>query len=574
MKFSNLSIKWKVLLITLLAPIILSFIFAFQRMKNIHEQEKQAIINRSKVIVLMAESARNEMADKLKNGIIKPLEQLSGDRLLESIPVITAMKLAMRHAKTMSYEFRVPKINPRNSKNEPDLIEKHVLEEMKAKDLIEKIVIENNQIRYFKPIRLTEECSFCHGFPQGEKDPTGGIKEGWNSGEIHGAFEIISSLDNANKAAAKARISILLWTSLVLIIIITAIWILIKNHVLTPLKQSEGFIKNISTGDLTVQMSPIHDDELGSIIVHLNKMSVSLKDMLTHISSGIETLSGSSEKMFGVSKTMVSSVDLTSSNAQTVSKAAGLLSNKMNDLSKTSSDLSSNVNMVAKATDEMKTNIHDISQRTTQTGTITNNAVVQAKKAQGRLENLDKSVVEIGKITETITDISEQTNLLALNATIEAARAGEAGKGFAVVANEIKELSKQTSHATEEIKKKIDGIQNETAKTVTEIIEILQVINQVNEMVSSIAESLKEQSKTTNDIAKNIVNTSTGIQNVTLNVSESSTMSNKIADDIAYVNQSSIDISKSSSQVKNFAQELAKLAEELRQLVDKFKINS
>jgi len=51
-------------------------------------------------------------------------------------------------------------------------------------------------------------------------------------------------------------------------------------------------------------------------------------------------------------------------------------------------------------------------------------------------------------------------------------------------------------------------------------------------------------------------------------------MSNKIADDIAYVNQSSIDISKSSSQVKNFVQELAKLAEELRQLVDNFKINS
>ena len=53
----------------------------------------------------------------------------------------------------------------------------------------------------------------------------------------------------------------------------------------------------------------------------------------------------------------------------------------------------------------------------------------------------------IGKVTETITDISNQIRLPALNATIEAARAGDAGKGFAVVAAEIKDLAKQTLDA-------------------------------------------------------------------------------------------------------------------------------
>ena len=71
-----------------------------------------------------------------------------------------------------------------------------------------------------------------------------------------------------------------------------------------------------------------------------------------------------------------------------------------------------------------------------------------------------------------IQDIAEQTNLLALNATIEAARAGEAGKGFAVVATEVKELAKQTAEATEDIRQRIEAIQNSSHEAIQSISEI------------------------------------------------------------------------------------------------------
>ncbi len=97
-------------------------------------------------------------------------------------------------------------------------------------------------------------------------------------------------------------------------------------------------------------------------------------------------------------------------------------------------------------------------------------AVEAANRTNATVMKLGESSAEIGNVIKVINSIAEQTNLLALNATIEAARAGEAGKGFAVVANEVKELAKQTSEATEDIIRKIAMIQDDTQQPWTRLL--------------------------------------------------------------------------------------------------------
>ncbi|HEY8891087.1 MAG TPA: methyl-accepting chemotaxis protein [Clostridium sp.] len=89
-----------------------------------------------------------------------------------------------------------------------------------------------------------------------------------------------------------------------------------------------------------------------------------------------------------------------------------------------------------------------------------------SKKVSDIILEVDRNSIEIGAITQAISQISEQTNLLALNAAIEAARAGEQGKGFAVVAEEVRKLASQSAVSAAKVRELIDGIQKKSKDAV------------------------------------------------------------------------------------------------------------
>jgi methyl-accepting chemotaxis protein len=203
---------------------------------------------------------------------------------------------------------------------------------------------------------------------------------------------------------------------------------------------------------------------------------------------------------------------------------------------------------------------------------ITEEATRQAARISEQMDQLGAAAQQIGKVTETITEISSQTNLLALNATIEAARAGSAGKGFAVVANEIKELAQQTAAATEDIKARIAGVQSSTAGGITEIEKVSQVIHDVSDIVASIAAAIEEQSTVTKDIARNIAEASTGVQDANRRVAGTSQATMEIAKEIVGVDQAAGQMAEGGEQVKASAMELSRVAEQLQASVRRFKV--
>jgi methyl-accepting chemotaxis protein len=342
---------------------------------------------------------------------------------------------------------------------------------------------------------------------------------------------------------------------------------------LTPVVER---LKAIAAGDLSGAKLPenvmARPDELGDLARASQTMTENLRKLLTGIASGVQTLAAAATELSAVSKQTASGTASMSDKANTVAVAAEEASSNTMSIAAGMEQSSSSLSSVASATEEMSATVGDISANTSKARVISEQATGQAQTITEQMQKLGQAAQDIGHVTETITNISAQTNLLALNATIEAARAGTAGKGFAVVANEIKELAKQTAEATEDIKKKIAGIQGSTGSAISDIGQITTVIREVGTIVASIAAAIEEQATVTKDVAGNIAQASGGVRDANERVTHTAEVSKSIARDIAGVNASVADIRQGGEHVQASAVELSKLAEQLGAQVAQFRV--
>lgn len=147
-----------------------------------------------------------------------------------------------------------------------------------------------------------------------------------------------------------------------------------------------------------------------------------------------------------------------------------------------------------------------------------------------------------------------------------------AGKGFAVVANEIKGLAQQTATATEDIRQRIDRVQESTALGISNVESVSQVIGEVSHLVGTIAAAIEAQSTVTRDISRSIGQASLGVQEANSRVAESSLASGEIARDIVVVKQAAGRMADSGEHLRSSATELSEVSEKLELAAGRFHV--
>jgi methyl-accepting chemotaxis protein len=220
-------------------------------------------------------------------------------------------------------------------------------------------------------------------------------------------------------------------------------------------------------------------------------------------------------------------------------------------------DVTRYLRSVAEGSKQMMEAINEIARSTADAASMARQAVTVTGRTTDVADRLEASSNEIADVLKLISSIAEQTNLLALNATIEAARAGESGKGFAVVAGEVKDLALETARATEDIAGKIATIRSVSGEVTAGVGELSAVMDQINDTQTTIAGAVEQQTATTAEIGRG--------------VDEAAQGSERIAGNLQSVATAARETNKGVGETEQAAVELARVAEELRELTAAFK---
>ena len=303
----------------------------------------------------------------------------------------------------------------------------------------------------------------------------------------------------------------------------------LAKDLITPIQGATDIIRQISAGNLNINVNTRLDNEMGEMYFYLDMMRKAL---------------------IGISAEVMSGADANSEIVDRLQKNSRTLSMQIEDQAE---DQAASLQETAASLEELTVTVKQNADNARSANTIAGNGLRVAENGSQKVDQVVRSMAEmndssrkIESIVKIIEDIAFQTNLLAINASVESARAGDAGRGFGVVAAEVRNLSQKSSEAAKEIKMLVQA-------SVEDVTQSSRLAEEAGSVMKDVMDSVQNMVNIMAEISRASGEQSSGLQQINL-----------------AVNQMDHAVHQNSAMVQNLSQtasELARVALELKQSI-------
>ena len=316
-------------------------------------------------------------------------------------------------------------------------------------------------------------------------------------------------------------------------------------------------LQTVAEGDLT-QEATVTEDITGAIADSVNYTVEELRSLVGNVQSTATRVAQTTAKVETTSTELLATSTEQLREIRETGQSVLEMATRINDVSAQAQESASVARQSLEAAESGLTAVQNA------IGGM-NSIRDQIQETSKRIKRLGESSQEIGEITELIADITEQTNVLALNAAIQAASACEAGRGFSVVAEEVQRLAERSGDATRQIAALVKAIQTDTQDAVAAMERSTQGVVEGARLSDNAGTALSEIDRVSRRLADLI-------EQISSSASKEADQANEVASNIQHIFAVTEQTGESTRSTANQVRELARMADELRQSVARFKI--
>jgi methyl-accepting chemotaxis protein WspA len=323
----------------------------------------------------------------------------------------------------------------------------------------------------------------------------------------------------------------------------------LSRNITAAIFQAQHVTQEVSSGNLTIDITEEREDELGSLMLSLKSMNEKLFNLVSNVKRSTEEITKTADNIEVYTQ---DEKDKTSDFLELT-----------NEIVKTVKSISQTSMGLVKTMKE----INEAAQHTTELADSGRSGLSNMEEAMHHLQDSTKTIASkfsvlndkannINSVVTTINKVADQTNLLSLNAAIEAEKAGEQGLGFAVVATEIRRLADQTAIATLDIEQMVKEVQEAVSSGVLGMENFSKEVNRSIEDVASLGKQLSQIIEQVKTLITRFESVSGGVDNQLTGAQEVSQFISKLSASVEETSNSLKTFHLSTKSLKNYTQVL------------------